>query len=102
MEHWRGAVIVTNNGAGFQSIVKSGESGRVVSSSACAARSPSTARPIAAHFFVQYNPRRDAAWGFKVVWLLRLSFVAGFQIADVAAHVSLPVAQVGKAALNLF
>ena len=33
---------------------------------------------------------------------MRLSFVAGCHIADVAAHVSLPVAQVGKAALNLF
>jgi hypothetical protein len=31
-----------------------------------------------------------------------LARFAGFQIADVAAHVSLPVAQVGKAALNLF
>jgi hypothetical protein len=27
---------------------------------------PSTARPIAAHCFVQYNPRRDAAWGCNV------------------------------------
>jgi hypothetical protein len=51
---------------------------------------------------VKYNPRRDVAWGFKVVWLLRLSFVAGCQITNVAAHISLPVAQVGKAALNLF
>lgn len=59
-------------------------------------------RPILVRCSVKYNPRRDVAWGFKVVWLLRLSFVAECQITDVAAHIRLPVAQAGKAALNLF